>query len=379
MKLIRLVSLEQFRRETERWDDLWLRSRSTLPTTRADLTAQWIEHFAPQKRFAALVVEDQGDFIAALPLVAERRAGSFAATLPRNEWCDAGDLLLDEEADSTGALTLLARGLRRSPWSVLHGGGVEIDSSRWERLLQTLSGAGHATAVRPQYDVGLIDIVGDWSTYEASLSGNHRRAVRKSLRKLEANGPVDLVVHRDASPADAAALVRSVFEVEDKSWKGEAGTSVLRVPGMLSFFQRQAKQLAAHGELEILFLQQNGHTLAAEYGFVAKGVYHSHKIAYDPEFAFAGPGRLLRALQLQQYFAEGTYETVDTLGILSEANAKWSTRQRTVGRVVISTGGAAGNCLVSGYASVWPRVKKLLRRKEASSVEKLGAEELVGT
>lgn len=370
MKLVRIESVAELRRLAHSWDDLWERCEATLPTLRCELLAQWVEHFAPAARFLAVAVESEDRLIAALPLVGGRRR---VANLPTNAWSMAGDLLLDPNAPADSALHLLCEGLKRLPWLIIHGEGAPIDSRRWRLFFETLREHGHATAARKQFDVGVIDLGGDWSTYQASLSGNHRRALGKSLRKLQADGRVELKVHRHLSPDEAERLLRIVCEIEDKSWKGEAGTSILRTPGMLDYYRREAQQLAALGHLEILLLEHEGRPIAAEYGYAAKGVSHSHKIAYDPEFSYAGPGRLLRYLQLERYFDEGQYHLLDTLGILSEANAKWSTRSYSVSRVLISTGGPIGQALVGGYKTIWPHVRKLLRRSPPPPAEKLGA------
>ena len=74
-RVVQLDSLADFRARAEAWDDLWRRSEATLPTLRAELTAQWIEQFAPGAKFRAVVVEHRGRPVAALPLVGGNVAG----------------------------------------------------------------------------------------------------------------------------------------------------------------------------------------------------------------------------------------------------------------------------------------------------------------
>jgi hypothetical protein len=40
-----LVSLDALAAQAGAWDDLWLRSEVTLPSLRAAMLAQWVEHF----------------------------------------------------------------------------------------------------------------------------------------------------------------------------------------------------------------------------------------------------------------------------------------------------------------------------------------------
>jgi CelD/BcsL family acetyltransferase involved in cellulose biosynthesis len=376
MKLLLLDSLAQLRDAADRWDDLWFRSEVTLPTARAELVAQWVEHFAPAGRFAALAVEDEGQLVAALPMVAASgAAGRMLGLLPRNSWTDAGDLLFDPAAGEE-ALRLVASGLRRLPWPVVCADGVRAESRSWRIFIRALREQGRRSAMRAKFHVGLIDIAGDWDAYQASWSGNHRHAVKRTLRKLEAEHEVELITHSMISPEEADALLQTVCEVEDKSWKGESESSILRTPGMQQFYQRQARQLAEWGQLEIALLRQRSRVLAAEYAFTAKGVLHSLKIAYDADFRQAGPFRLLRYLQLQQLFREARVRQADTLGILSEANARWSTRHYTLCRAVFSTG-LLGDRLVDAYDRLWPKLKRALGRPTAviSPPEKLGAAE----
>ena len=110
LRVVRFESIAALRETETAWDDLWQRSDATLPTGRAELIAQWIEQFAPNSKFVALAVERDGQLVAALPLV-ERRVKRLitAGTLPWNDWCWAGDLLVDPEADVAAALRRWSR------------------------------------------------------------------------------------------------------------------------------------------------------------------------------------------------------------------------------------------------------------------------------
>ncbi len=44
---IHLTSVAALRTNAAAWDDLWQRSDVSLPLLRAELLAQWVEHFAP--------------------------------------------------------------------------------------------------------------------------------------------------------------------------------------------------------------------------------------------------------------------------------------------------------------------------------------------
>ncbi len=223
-------------------------------------------------------------------------------------------------------------------------------------------------SARPQFRVGLIDIGREWAGYEAAWSGNHRRALRKTRRKAEAGGAFEMRRHRDIAPRDVASLLEEFCEVEDRSWKGQEGTSILRTPRMFEFFRRQAEQLAEWGQIEMFFLRQNGQAIAAEFGYAAKDVYHSHKIGYDARFRDVGPGHLLRGDQLEDFFQEGRYRHVDLLGVLGEANAKWATRGYEVDRLLIGSGSWLSSAAAAGLDAA-RLVKRRLTRGSAPTYE----------
>ncbi len=59
-------------------------------------------------------------------------------------------------------------------------------------------------------------------------------------------------------------LLATGFAIEDRSWKGAAGTSVLKNPHVYQFYLDQAKQLARDGQLELVFLNFQGQPIAFE-------------------------------------------------------------------------------------------------------------------
>jgi len=386
MKLIHLESLEDFRPFAPLWDDLWLRSDATLPTMRAAPMIQWLNQFAAKDSFHCLLIEDEdGQLVAGLPLVGGILRGISCGKLPRNCWSDCGDLLVDTANCSSEHIDLLIHGMRSLPWTILAGEFTDLGNPAWKILLAGLKKNGNAFGYREQFHVGNIDISGgefggDWEKYQQAWSSNHRRAIRKSLKRLQKTGNVTLDRRTDISFEEAAELVQCIAEIEDKSWKGDVGTSILQTEGMLEYFTQQAQLLAESGELEILFLKTDGRVIATDYAYNAKRILHSHKIAYDPEFADVGPGRMLVKYQLEEYFRTCEYDKIDTLGILSDSNGKWATSNYTVSRFMLSTGGLLGNTAVFGYEKVWPTACRWVgKRHEDVEPAKLGAAEYLAS
>jgi CelD/BcsL family acetyltransferase involved in cellulose biosynthesis len=358
--LIQLDSVAAIRAAGALWDDLWRRSDVSLPIARAELIAQWIEHCAPTAPVHALAVENNGQLVAALPLVGRRVKRVLpVGRLPANNWSWAGDLLIDPSPDGDEALRILIRRIAQLGWPLLWFDAVPYEMPHWRRFIAAANVAGLAMDIRESFRVGQVEIDHDWAACQRRWSKNHRRQLGRIENRAEQMGGVDLAVHRDIAPQRIEALLRRGFDVEDRSWKAAAGTSVLRSPGSFQFYLRQARQIAEWGELQLTFLEHQGQPIAFEYGWNAKGCYFSPKVGYDEAFARLSPGQLLRRRLLERFCMESDQQLVDFVGPLSDATSKWATATYPVGRLVLSTGSRTGQMLVRAYNAGLPSLRRI--------------------
>jgi CelD/BcsL family acetyltransferase involved in cellulose biosynthesis len=173
--------------------------------------------------------------------------------------------------------------------------------------------------------------------------------MRRATRAAEQFGEIGFELHTPAATDKVNRLLRRGFEVEDSSWKGEAGSSVLSNPGMFDFFAHQAQQLATWGQLAVSLLTINGEAIALEYALAAKGVYAPVKVGYDPRFSEVKPGQLLRWHLLRTLHTEGRWSGVDFVGPISHATARWSTTTYRLCRMVIAPPRFSSRLLLAGY------------------------------
>ncbi len=371
MQLVRLQSIDELLSAATDYNELWRRSEVALPAARAESLAEWLEMFAPESKLELLVVSDSGRFAAALPLVSQRLRGLLpAACLPVSPWWTSGELLLDAEADQPAVLELLTAGLSQLPQPLIWLDAVRFAAPRWQAFLRAVERAGLPYSVQQQALIGQVEIDHDWEDYQARWSKGHRRQMTVARRKAEAAGGVQLKFYDRVSPNEVERLVRAGFEVEHRSWKGEARGSVLSQPGMLEYYVEQARRLAAAGCLTLAFLEHGGEPIAFEYGMSAKGTYYSYKVGYDEQFAEFTPGQLLRFKLLERFHSDPTRTLVDFAGPLSRATASWSTRTELVGRIVIGAPTLAGR-LLAGIYRTWraQRQTYFLDRLEEAACE----------
>jgi len=347
MKLMVLDDVEQLRTRAAPWDDLWWRSEAALPTARAALVAAWIEQFSPRAQFRAIVVEHEGRLVAALPLVGESVAHvCHVGALPNNDWTVSGELLLDPAADREPLISLLIQGLEKLPWPLLRLRLMRADRAGWQLLTAACRRAGHRSTAHVQHPVGTIQLPNDFAAYEQSWSGNHRRHMGKAQRRLARAGGAELQVYRSLRCDDVEPLLTAGLKLEDRGWKGREGTSVLATPGMFEFFLRQAQQLAEWGQLQLTFLVHGGRPIAFEYGWRAKGTYGTPKVAFDEEFAEYTPSQALRYRLYQRMAGEAAPPTVDFMGPLADATAKWITGRYSVSATTIALSPVLGRTML---------------------------------
>lgn len=376
LELCCLRSVDELCGAAPSWNALWQRSDVSMPLARAEFVAHWLTRFGPDCAFHGLVVKRGETFLAALPLVGPRSATlRNRGGLPANHWSLCGDFLIDSDfvdgsVDASAVCELLAEGLNEAPWPLLCLAPVAYGSLRWQLLAAAAGKRGLSTLVADSDCVGQVCINGSWDEYRASRSSNHRRYLRKARRRAEQSGELSLEMHVDGSAAEIDVLMRRGCEIEDRSWKGAAGTSILRSPRIFGWYLEQAQRLAAEGHLQITFLNHCGRPIAFEYGYRAKSTYYSPKVGYDEAYAGFSPGQLLRAMLLERLFAQGDIQWVDFWGPLSDATAKWTTRQYRVGKLWIAPRRLLSGVALAGYAAL-QRLKHLalpqppLRRKNA--------------
>ncbi len=378
---IHLTSVQELRAKSVEWDDLWRRSEVAVPTVRAEILALWIEQFAPHAPFHVLAIADRQRWIAALPLTPCRVGWLIpAGELPSNPWMSSGDLLLDPAADADSALELLLTAAGRLPWPLLWFHETAAELPHWQTWFEACRRADISANYHEHFRSGRVAIRQDWNTYEKKLPKNHRQAIHRSLRRLTAEGDLQFEMNSQLSESQVEPWLQTAFDVEDRGWKGNTGSSVLRTPDMFEFYTACAKQLARWGQLETAALRLDDRMLAFVFGYRSKGVYFVHKIGYDPEFAHFSPGQLLFYRLLEQLHRNGDVQALDFMGPLTQSLSRWRPTDYGVGRIALAPRHLMGRAALYAYQHWWEplRHREPARIPAMPAIDAPGALEPVG-
>jgi len=129
----------------------------------------------------------------------------------------------------------LVDGLENESWSLIKFEDVAIESTRWQSFSRALKTKGHLIRESSACPIAVTDVLQDWSAYQASWSGNHRSAVKKGIKRLNELGDIEIERFHQHHVGDLNRVLTECFELENRTWKGEAGTSVLK-SDMLDYF-----------------------------------------------------------------------------------------------------------------------------------------------
>lgn len=169
------------------------------------------------------------------------------------------------------------------------------------------------TRVGPQAATPWIPLDASWATPEDKISSRRRSDLRRARKHAEQLGSVTIQSH-SPNEYEVDDLLDVAFEVERRSWKGEAGTA-LALSRSGDFYRRYARAAARQGKLRIELLHIGDQTAAMQIGVVHQQRYWVLKVGYDPQFQRASPGILLMIAAIQQSVAEGlaAYELLGTV------------------------------------------------------------------
>ena len=158
------------------------------------------------------------------------------------------------------------------------------------------------------------------------LSSRRRSDLRRALRKAEAEGEIVARLLRP-TVAELPPLLEEAFAIEDRGWKGEAGSALARDASRAVFYRDLAEHAAAAGRLRVDLLEIGGRPAAMQIALEWDRRLWLLKIGYDLAFRQCSPGMLLLAHSVRAAAAEGL-TAFELLGTAEGWVEPWTTDVR---------------------------------------------------
>lgn len=339
MPVTLVESIERFDDLRDAWTALWDRSPTGHLFDTHDWLAAWWRAFAePEDRLRVYGLREDGRLVAALPAMLRGRT----LRLIFNHYLGRSELLAEHGRDDAYRALFGAVHDDRALWDVFELPQIPEDSPTVAALS---SGAAdplgvHAVRVIASPFLQLEGTYDAW--YEARFSSKKRQQDRRKYRQAEKIGPTTLVTH--TAVEDVVAAFERGLEVEDKSWKGEEDSAIVRDPATLAFMRDVVRRFAERGAARLVEQTIDGRAAAFLLGFVAGDTFYFHKTGYDPAFGKASPGRTVLLAAIQLAFAEGLAR-FDFLGADDPYKLECSPAVRPHVTVFLHHGGARSRLL----------------------------------
>lgn len=127
---------------------------------------------------------------------------------------------------------------------------------------------------------------------EMRFNAGRRSDFRRARRKAEALGAVTFEMHAPG-PETFGALFDEAVAVEQRGWKGEAGSALGKDAVKAAFFRDFLLRMSSDGTCRMAFMRIDGRAVATQLAVEFQQRYWLFKIGFDGEFSRCSPGNLL--------------------------------------------------------------------------------------
>jgi Acetyltransferase (GNAT) domain len=184
-----------------------------------------------------------------------------------------------------------------------------------------------------------VEVTGTFDDYWSARSASLRRSIRSALARLEARQlEVRLAVLR--APDEMIDAVRGHGELEARSWKGAAGTSLAQSESDRQFYERVMCSFARNSSAVAFQLFLDGQLAASELALIDAGTLVLLKTAYREDLSEFSPGRLLDHLAFQTVFHDRMASRIEYSTKATEDDRRWATHVRTIRQLNVFRFGA---------------------------------------
>jgi CelD/BcsL family acetyltransferase involved in cellulose biosynthesis len=178
------------------------------------------------------------------------------------------------------------------------------------------------------------------------LSGKRRKELRRQERRLAEAGA--LAYDELAPGGDLEAWLDEFVALEDRGWKGHAGTALRCDPAALGAFRDTARGAFACGRWMSLALRLDGRAIAMKCNLRTGTGAVAFKIAYDEAYARFSPGVLLELEHLRRLHLPGAPAWMDSGAAPDHPMIDHLWRDRlAIETLVVPTGRAPGELAVA--------------------------------
>jgi len=287
------------------WDALADLQKS--PLLQFDWFVTCAETIHAEDSLRVVVVRRNEDVVAIAPFCLNKRVGVPTLELMGSSVLHEPSAMLYADQDSLNQLlqAVIDLGfplmmLRLPDDPVLHAGLTAMNKKRGIVLRKKTAPSA------------FLALPSNWDSFLGSLSSNRRYDFRRKRKCLEKSGKVTTRIV-SPTPAELPALLQQALLVEDRSWKGREGSSLLKKPALQAFFQRYLDNACAEGIVRLCYIDIDDRPISMHIALQSHQAFWVLKLGYDATLAKCSPGAQL-AMDTIEYSVQQGLARYEYLG-----------------------------------------------------------------
>ncbi len=324
-----ISSLQELEKYETSWNTLALLSPQRSPMNSwAWLSTYFEKRLLKDEEWFCVIAEDSDDLLGVLPLIVipTKILGRTYRILrtPGDHHTIAIDMVIHQQYEKQVIPLLINAALKKYPsYSYLEFSQLVEQSP----TLNWLSHHKHNFSLVKEHrgNGAYLKTNKTFDSFYSQLSKNYRSNLNKARNKLK-KLPDVTIEFKEGTTGGNAQLMR-MAAVEDKNWKGDAGTSILKSPELIDFYSKLCHRLARAGWLEWHFLSTAGQSIAANLAINFSGSITLWKLGYDESFKKCSPGSMLLERLIERACQS---ETIDEINLMTDMGwyANWKMEKR---------------------------------------------------
>ena len=330
-------TLEDLKSCKPEWNDAVSNSISDSVFLTYEWVTSWIQYFAGGQPLCFVVSKRDQRIIGILPFLQERRRifGTDYNVLrsPSNSHTNQYNFIIE----SNGRAEILEHMIhfisRNTDWDLMELDFVP-DNAQLIPLLRRLEKKSYYKFnLELLMESPYVAISGSWNDYLQKRDKKVRRNFDYFEKKLKKEGKVEIL--KISAGDDLKSHVMDAFEIEKRSWKGDAGTAIADSENEKGFYTELAQKMSEKGMFSLYFLAFNGEKIAFDYCLEYNDHFYVLKTGYNPEYGKYSPGRVLMINLLRDIHRTGQFSYYDFLGAAEKWKYEWTDSAQRICRITL--------------------------------------------
>jgi len=313
LKISEITDFNQFLDLRDSWNKLISQSKDNDVFSSWEWLSTWWKHFGRGRQLRILMVEEDGQAIAAAPLMCSKYNFARIGSLTKTEFIgspqsDYNSFILVRKELECMKLFLDHLTSNYNDWDCLELRDVS-ESTTTMKLLHSISleqPSLEEFTERVTFLCPYIELPNTFDEFLQKMKGDMRRNLRRRMKRLSEQYKAEVKTQNDFGSIREA--MNAFYGLHQKRWGTKGIAGVFAEETLRNFHDDVANYFNENGWLRLYVLTANDKPIASIYSFNYKAKKYEYLTGFDPEFSQYGVGNLLRMQVAEDSIREGIEE-----------------------------------------------------------------------